>query len=79
MNFIEIYHFYLKKQKLKKDEKLVANIYDEKNMSQKKDKQFKQALSHRLVLKNFYTFIKFNQEIWLKPYSYKDTELKKWK
>ena len=45
----------------------------------KKDKQFKQALSHRLVLKNFYTFIKFNQEIWLKPYSYKDTELKKWK
>ena len=28
-----IYHFYLKEQKLKKDEKLVANIYDEKNMS----------------------------------------------
>ena len=61
------YHFYQKEWKLKKVEKIVANLHD-------KSKYFihirtlKQALNHELVLKKVRRIIKLNQETWLKPY-----------
>ena len=40
-------------------------------------KTLKQALTHGLVLKKVHRVIKFNQEIWLKPYIDMNTELVK--
>ena len=37
----------------------------------------KQALNHGLALKNVNTVIKFNQKVWLKPYSDMNKELRK--
>ena len=37
----------------------------------------KQALNHRLVLKEVHMVIQFNQEDWLKPYIDKNTKLRK--
>ena len=40
-------------------------------------RNLKQALNRGLVLKKMHRFIKFNQETWLKPYSYINKELRK--
>ena len=67
ITFTMNYHFYQKEWKLKKVEKIVANLHD-------KSKYFihirtlKQALNHELVLKKVRRIIKLNQETWLKPY-----------
>ena len=37
----------------------------------------KQALNHGLALKNVNKIIKFNQKVWLKPYSDMNKELRK--
>ena len=52
--------------KIKKVEKLAANLHD------KTDyvihiRNLKQALNHGLVLKKVQRVIKFNQNVWLKP------------
>ena len=40
-------------------------------------KKFKQALSHRLVLKKVHRVIKFDQQAWLKPCINMSSELRK--
>ena len=40
-------------------------------------KAFKQALNHRLILKEVHTVIQFNKEAWLKPYIDMNTEVRK--
>ena len=40
-------------------------------------KFLKQALSHGLLLKKIHRVIRFNQNAWLKPYVYMNTDLRK--
>ena len=40
-------------------------------------RNLKEALNHGLVLKKFNRVIKFNQNDWLKPYIYMNTDLRK--
>ena len=40
-------------------------------------RNLKQVTNHGLVLKKVKSFIKFNQEAWLKPYADMNTELRK--
>ena len=40
-------------------------------------KILKQALSHGLLLKKIHRVIRFNQNAWLKPYVYMNTDLRK--
>ena len=54
----------MKNEKVKK---LVTNLYD-KTENVIHIRNFKQALSHGLVLKKVQRVIKFNQKAWLKPY-----------
>ena len=76
INYIETCHFYLKKMKKDKTQKLVCHLHDKK-------KYFvhisilKQALNHRLKLKKVHRVIEFNQEAWLKKYIDMNTELRK--
>ena len=62
--------------KIEKVEKLVANLHD-KIEYVIHIKNLKQALNHRLVLKNVHRDIKFNQNAWLKPYIDMKTDLRK--
>ena len=62
--------------KIEKVEKLVANLHD-KIEYVIHIKNLKQALNHRLVLKNVHRDIKFNQNAWLKQYIDMKTDLRK--
>ena len=61
---------------MKKFERLAANLRD-------KTEYFihirisKQTLNHGLVLRNVHRVIKFNQNVWLKPYIDMNTDLTK--
>ena len=76
MNFIMIYHFYQKRMKIEKVERLLANLRDITEYVIH-IRNLKQALSHGLVLKNVHTVIEFNQNTWLKPYIDMNTDLRK--
>ena len=52
---------------MKKLEKDVSNLYD-KTEYIIHIRNLKHALNHRIILKQLYAVIKFNQEAWLKPY-----------
>ena len=62
--------------KIEKSEKLVANLHD-KTEYVIHIRNLKQALNHRLVLKNVHRVMKFNQNAWLKPYIDMNTDLRK--
>ena len=62
-----IHTFCLKKIKIEKVEKLVANLCD-KNEYVIHIRNLEQALNHRLVLKQVHRIIKSNQKAWLKPH-----------
>ena len=40
-------------------------------------RNLKQALNHGLVLKNFHKLLRFNQNVWLKPYIDMNADLRK--
>ena len=61
---------------IEKFEKLVANLHD-KNEYVMQIRKSRQALNNGLVFKNVYIVIKFNQNAWLKPYSYMNTDIRK--
>ena len=73
---IKIYHFYSKKKKVEKVEKLIFDIED-KVKYLIHIRALKQALSHGLKLKTIHRAIKFKQKAWLKPYIDMNTELRK--
>ena len=62
--------------KIEKVEKLVTKLHD-KSEHVIHIRNLKQTLNLRLVLKNVYRAIKFNQNGWLKPYIDMDTDLRK--
>ena len=64
------------RMKIEKFEKLVANLHG-KNEYVIHIRNLKQALNHRLVLKTFHRFIKFNQKAWLKSCIGMNTDLRK--
>ena len=59
INFIMIYHFYLKKMEIEKVEKLVANLHD-KTKYVIHIRNLKQTLNQELVLKQIHRVVKFN-------------------
>ena len=63
-------------RKLEKVEKLVCSIEDNEKYAIN-IRALKQALNHRLILKDVHRVIKFNQEEWLKPYINMNTKLRK--
>ena len=62
--------------KFEKVEKLVANLHD-KTEYVIHITNLKQALNHGLVLKKVHRVIKFNKNVWLKPYVDINTYLRK--
>ena len=62
--------------KIEKVKKFVANLHD-KTGYVIHIRNLKQALNHRLVLKNVRRVMKFNQNAWLKPYIDMNTDLTK--
>ena len=54
----------------------VCNLYDKKSHVVH-IRSLKQALHNGLILKKVHRVIQFNQEAWLKPYIYMNTELRK--
>ena len=60
--------------KIEKVEKLVANLHD-KTENAIHIRNLKQALNHGLVLQKVHRVIKFNQNVWLKPYIDMNTDL----
>ena len=67
--------FLPERKKIEKVEKLVCSIED-KEKYVIHIRALKQALNHRLVLKDKHRVIKFNQEAWLKPYIDLSTKLR---
>ena len=61
---------------LEKFKKLVANLHD-KTEYVIHIRNVNQALDHRLVLKNVHKVVKFNQNVWLKPYVNINTDSRK--
>ena len=68
--------FSSERMKIKKVEKVVANLHDKKEYVTH-IRNSKQALNHGLVLKKVHRIIKFNQKAWLKPNIDMNTELRK--
>ena len=68
--------FLPERKKLEKVEKLVCSIED-KEKYVIHIRALKQAINHRLILKEVNRVIKFNQEAWLKPYIDMNTKLRK--
>ena len=68
--------FLPERMKIEKVEKFVANLQN-KTEYVIQIRNLKQALNHRLVLKNIHGVIKFNQNVWLKPYIDMKTDLRK--
>ena len=67
----ELHHdlpFVSKRIKIEKVEKLVANLHD-KTEYVIHIRNLKQALNYGLILKKLHRIIKFNQNVWLKPYN----------
>ena len=62
--------------KLKKVEKLVTNLHD-KNEYVIHIRNLKQVLNHELISKQVQRVIKFNQNVWLKPYTDMNTDVRK--
>ena len=62
--------------KIEKIEKLVANLHD-KTEYVIHLRNLNQALNHGLFLKKVHRTIKFNQNVWLKPYIDMNTVLRK--
>ena len=62
--------------KIEKVERLVANLHN-KTEYIIHIRSLKQALNHRLVLKEVSKVIKFDQNAWLKPYIDMNTDLRK--
>ena len=62
--------------KSNKCKKLVCNLYNKKNYAVH-IRALKQAFSRGIILKKVYKVIHSNQEAWLKPYIYMNTELRK--
>ena len=62
--------------KIEKFEKLAAKLND-KFEYVIQIRNLKQALNHRCVLKKVHKVIKFNQNVWLKPYIDMNTDLRK--
>ena len=73
MNFIIVYHFYLKELKLKKSKKTVTHLHD-KTEYVIHIRNPKQALNHGLVLKEFHGVI--YQNAWLILYIDMNTKLR---
>ena len=67
--------FLTERNKIKKSNKLVCNIYDKENYVVY-IRALKQALTHGLILKKVHRVIKFNQEAWLKSYIDMNTKLR---
>ena len=67
--------FLSEKMKIKKFNKLVCNLHDKKEYAVH-IRTLKQALNHRLILKNVHRVIQFNQEVWLKPHIGMNIKLK---
>ena len=68
--------FLLERMEVNKCKKLVCNLFNKKNYVTHIN-SLKQALNHGLKLKKIHRVIKFNQEVWLKPYIDMNTELRK--
>ena len=68
--------FLPERMKIKKVEKLVANLHD-KIEYVIHIRNLKQALNHWLVLRKVHIVIKFNQNAWVRPYIDMNTGLKK--
>ena len=64
-NFTWTCHFYLKERGLERLKSLLPT-HMTKNEYVAQVKNFKQTLSHGLILKNFHRAISFNQSEWLK-------------
>ena len=62
--------------KIFKFQKFVCNMYGKKNYVVH-IKVIKQASDYGLTLRKVYKVIKFNQEVWLKPYIEMNTELRR--
>ena len=62
--------------KIEKVEKLVADLHN-KTKYVMHIKNLKQALNHRLVLKNVHRVIKINQNAWLKSFINMNLDLRK--
>ena len=59
--------FLPERNKIKKCNKLLCNIYDKENYVVN-IRALNQALNHGLILKKVHRIIQFNQEAWLEPY-----------
>ena len=68
--------FLTEKMKIEKVEKLVTNLHDQTEYIIH-IRNLNQALNNRLVLKKVYRVIKFNQNVWLKPYIDMNTDRRK--
>ena len=68
--------FLPERMEINKCKKLVCNLSNKKKYVTHIN-SLKQALNHGLKLKKIYRIIEFNQEAWLKPYIYMNTELRK--
>ena len=66
--------FLLERMELGKVKKLVTSLHD-KNENVIHIINLKQALNHRLILKNVHGVITFYQNVWLKPYIKMNTDL----
>ena len=62
--------------KIRKFKKLVANLHD-KTAYVINIRNLKKTINYGLALKKFYRVIKFNQNVWLKPYIDISTDLRK--
>ena len=62
--------------KIEKVKKLVTNL-DDKTEYVIHMRNLKQALNHGLILKKVHRILKFNQNVWLKPYIGMNTKLRK--
>ena len=72
--FIKLYHS-PERKKVEKVEKLICSIEDKKKYVIY-IRALKQALNHGLKLKKVHRVIKFNQKVWLKPYTDMNTKLR---
>ena len=68
--------FLPERMKIEKVEKFVGSLQN-KTEYVIQIRNLKQALNHRLVLKNVHRVIKFNQNVWIKPYIDMKTDLRK--
>ena len=67
--------FLPERKKVKKAEKLIFSIEDKEKYGIY-IRALKQALNHGLKLKKVHRVIKFNQKVWLKPYTDMNTKLR---